>query len=264
MDGRIHAWRMDLADIGLAGQIFAPHYARPLRRGCGAHATLIWPRPTTDGDPISQLLPGEYFGVLEYAGGLAWGFAESDHVVGYVEAIALAESIEATHVVCEKTAPIAADASIGSPVIATLPMGSRLHGHESGACLATEYGCVPLSHLRRIGEHEDDAVAVAERLLGAPFLAGGRTSDGIDAGALIQLALTLCGVEAPRLLDQLEALGEPIPDGAPAQRGDLVFFDGGAGLMVDDLLMIHASAAAGKVCVEPASLFQTRLRRLAP
>lgn len=209
------------------------------------------------------MLPGEYFGVLEYAGGWAWGFSESDHVVGYVEAIALADPIEATHVVCEKKAPIAADASIGSPVIATLPMGSRLHGHESGACLATEYGCVPLSHLRPVGEHEDDAVAVAERLLGAPFLAGGRTADGIDAAALVQLALALCGIEAPRLLDQLEAFGEPIADSTPARRGDLVFYDNGVGLMVDDLLMIHASAAAGKVCVEPASLFQTVRKRRA-
>jgi hypothetical protein len=212
---------------------------------------------------VSELLPGEDFGVLEYAGGWAWGFSIVDHIVGYVEAIALVDPIAPTHIVCEKSAPVAADAAVLSPVIANLPMGSRLHGRECGACLTTEYGCVSLSHLRRIGDHESDPVVVAERLIGAPFVAGGRTAGGIDSAGLIQLALSLCGVAAPRLLDQLQAVGEVVPEEAPARRGDLVLFDGGAGLMIDDLMMIHASRAAGKVTVEPAATYATTGRRLA-
>jgi hypothetical protein len=270
IDARIHAWRKDLADIALAGSVFAPHYARPLPRACGAHVASIWPGPTAEGEALSELLPGEGFGVLEYAGGWAWGFSLADHVVGYVEAIALDDAAEATHIVCEKHAPVTADEAITSPVIATLPMGSRLHGRECGACLTTEYGCVSLSHLRRIGEPEADPVIVAERLIGAPFLAGGRTPAGVDSAALVQLSLCLCGVAAPRLLDQLAALGTPVAAEAPARRGDLVLLDagsgleqpGGAGLMIDDLLMIHASRAAGKVCVEPISLYETQRRRL--
>jgi hypothetical protein len=262
IDGRIHAWRSDLADIGLAGRIFAPHYARPLIRGCGAHATAVRARPGAEGEPISELLPGEAFAVLEYAGGWAWGFCAADHVVGYVEAIALTDPVEPTHVVCETRAPVAPDDGIASPVIATLPMGSQLHGRECGACLATEYGCVPLSHLRRIEDHEADPVVVAERLIGAPHRPGGRTDRGIDAAALVQLALSLCGLPAPRLLDQLAGFGAPVPERAPSRRCDLVLFEGGAGLMVDDLMMIHASDAAGKVAVEPASLRSVDRRRL--
>jgi hypothetical protein len=262
IDARIHAWRKDLADIALAGRIFAPHYARPLPRGCGSQAARVWPGPAAEGDAVSELLPGEEFAVLEYAGGWAWGFCAADHVVGYVEAIALADSAAATHLVCEKSAPITPDDKVTSPVIATLPMGSRLHGREAGACLATEYGCVSLSHLRRIGDDEADPVVVAERLIGVPYLPGGRTHDGIDAAALVQLALSLCGVAAPRLLDQLRRFGEPIGRDSPARRGDLALFEGGAGLMVDDLMMIHAGVAAGKVAVEPAAPFEAEHRRL--
>jgi len=211
---------------------------------------------------VSELLPGEDFAVLEYAGGWAWGFCAADHVVGYVEAIALVDPIDPSHIVCEKSAPVTADARVTSPVIATLPMGARLHGHESGACLATEYGCVSLSHLRPIGEAEGDPVSVAERLIGAPFLAGGRSQTGIDAAGLVQLALGLCGFAAPRLLDQLRDVGDPVPDEAPGRRGDLALFEDGAGLMVDDLMMIHAGAAAGKVAVEPAALHSVARRRL--
>lgn len=211
---------------------------------------------------VSELLPGEDFAVLEYAGGWAWGFCAADHVVGYVEAIALVDPIEPGHIVCEKSAPVTADDRVTSAVIATLPMGSRLHGREAGACLATEYGCVALSHLRRIDDHEADPVVVAERLIGAPWRDGGRSHEGIDAGGLVQLALSLCGLAAPRLLDQFGALGSALPDPAPDRRGDLVLFDGGAGLMIDDLMMIHASAAAGKVTVEPAALHLGERRRL--
>jgi Bacterial dipeptidyl-peptidase Sh3 domain/NlpC/P60 family len=262
IDERIHAWRKDLADVALAGRIFAPHYARPLARGCGAHPAAVRPRPSMDGDAVSELLPGEDFAVLEYAGGWAWGFCAADHVVGYVEAIALTDPIDATHIVCEKRAPVATDDAVTAPVIATLPMGSRLHGREAGACLATEYGCVALSHLRAIGDHETDPVIVAERLIGAPWRAGGRSHDGVDAAGLVQLALALCGLAAPRLLDQLRGFGSPLPAAAPSRRGDLVLFEGGAGLMVDDLLMIHAGAAAGKVAVEPAALHAGTRRRL--
>jgi len=250
-----------LADIGLADRIFAPHYARPLPRACASHTALVWPEPLADGDPVSQLLPGEDFAVLEYAGGWAWGFCGADHLVGYVEAIALADPIEATHIVREKSAPVTSDDQV-IPIIANLPMGARIQGAEAGACLATEYGCVSLAHLRRIGDFEADPVIVAERLLGAPYLPGGRTANGIDAAALVQLAFALCGLHAPRLLDQLAALGAPVPQEVPSRRGDLVLFEGGAGLMIDDLLMIHAGRARGQVEVEPASLYATTRRRL--
>jgi len=229
-------------------------------RGCGARPAPVLAAP--GGEAVSELLPGEEFAVLEYAGGLAWGYCRADHVAGYVEAIALADPIAPTHIVCEKSAPVAAGGDITAAITATLPMGARLHGHEQGACLATEYGCVALSHLRRFGDHEADPVVVAERLLGAPWLAGGRTAHGIDAPALVQLALGLCGLPAPRLADQLASFGAPLAEGAPARRCDLVLFEAGAGLMIDDLMMIHASAAAGKVTVEPAALHATRRRRL--
>ena len=251
LDPRIHAFRHDLADIALAGRVIAPHYASAVIRSCGAHATFVRLAPNSEADAASELLPGEEFAVLEYAGGWAWGYCAADHIVGYVEAIALADHCTPTHLVCERCAPVAADDKITSPVLASLPMGARLHGEEHGACLTTEYGCVSLSHLRPVAEHDEDPVVVAERLIGTPYLAGGRSFAGIDSGGLVQLALSLCGLPAPRLPEQQRSLGDPVPEAAPSRRGDLVLFDGEAGLMIDDLLMIHACPSAGKVTVAP-------------
>ena len=91
LDPRIHAYRKDIADIALAGQIFAPHYARPLLRECGPAAAPVRAVPAADGETVAELAPGDRFAVLEYAGGWAWGYVQSGHHVGYVEAAALAD-----------------------------------------------------------------------------------------------------------------------------------------------------------------------------
>ena len=91
LDARIHAYRKDIADIALAGQIFAPHYARPLLRACGPEAAPVRARPAVAADTVAELAPDEAFAVLEYAGGWAWGYVQAGHLVGYVEARALAD-----------------------------------------------------------------------------------------------------------------------------------------------------------------------------
>src|SRR4051794_11230270 len=45
LDPAIHAYRNDLADVALAGQLFAPHYARPVRRACGPAPASVHAEP---------------------------------------------------------------------------------------------------------------------------------------------------------------------------------------------------------------------------
>jgi len=229
-----------------------------MERACGWRPTFVWPQPAAEGDAVSELLPGEGFAVLEFTGPWAWGYCTADHRVGYVEAIELADPIAATHVVCEAKVPVFADSSINAPRLACMPMGARLVGHEEGACLLSEIGCVPMSHVRRQGEIESDPAAVAMRLIGARFLAGGRSHNGVDASGLIQLALGQCGVKAPRDLDMQVEVGEEVPPRAPLHRGDIVIAGDEGGVMLDDLMMIHASRGAGKVTVEPVAVVEAR------
>lgn len=262
LDPRVHAWRRDLADIALADRLFAPHYARPIDRACGQLATFVRAEPSDSAPHISELLPGEPFRVLEYAGGWAWGQSALDGQVGYVEAVELVAPVRATHVVCEASAPIHAAGLLGAPELARLPMGARLAGREEGGCLLTEGGCVPTSHLRTLGEHEEDPVAVAQRLFGMPYLMGGRSFHGIDCSGLVQLAFALCGIALPRDSDQQRAAGEALSDGSPLRRGDLVFFPGHVGLMFDDRMLIHASRSQSKVTVEPLEVVEARSLKL--
>ena len=251
LDPRLHAWRRDIADIALAGRLFAPHYAAPLQRACGLIPTLVLQEPADGAEAVSELLPGEGFAVLDLTAGWAWGYCLADHRVGYIEAIELAEPLEPTHVVVEAQAPIQSGPDPLAATLSHLPMGSRLHGEVRGASLEFEGGFVPLSYLRPVGEHDEDPVAVAQRLLGAPYRPGGRTCHGIDCSGLVQLALQLCGVDAPRDSRDQRGLGEPLDDDSPLKRGDLLFCEDHVGMMVDDRMAIQVSWQAQKVAIEP-------------
>jgi hypothetical protein len=220
-------------------------------RACGPYPTSLHDSPDTGGEPASELLPGEEFAVLEYAAGWAWGYSIADHRVGYVEATGLTRPGEATHIVCEASAPIHPEGGVASPVLCRLPMGARVRGHERGPCLATEIGCIPLCSLRPIGEFESDPVAVAERLLRTPYRRGGRSFRGIDCSGLAQLAYGLCGLPLPRESDQQQALGESVPEGEALQRGDLVFSGNHVALAVSNELVIHVGLEGHSVTIEP-------------
>jgi cell wall-associated NlpC family hydrolase len=132
-----------------------------------------------------------------------------------------------------------------------LPIGARTTGHEQNGFLATDVGFLAFTQVRPIQAHEHDPVGVAERLLDAPYLLGGRNVRGIDCSGLVQISLAFCGIPAPRDSDQQRVLGELLPEGVPLQRGDLIFFEGHVGLMANAEQLIHATAHSGKVLVEP-------------
>jgi cell wall-associated NlpC family hydrolase len=97
-------------------------------------------------------------------------------------------------------------------------------------------------------------VRLAERLVGTPYLWGGRSSIGIDCSALVQLALQGTGMACPRDSDMLEAeLGEALADKDidKLQRGDLVFWRGHVGIAQSGEWMLHASGHQMEVVIEP-------------
>ena len=77
--------RGDLADIRLAGAYFVPHYAVPQPRRIGAEGAALLAAARIDAEVLDALVSGAAFGVLDIAGGWAWGQANGETgPVGYV------------------------------------------------------------------------------------------------------------------------------------------------------------------------------------
>jgi NlpC/P60 family/Bacterial dipeptidyl-peptidase Sh3 domain len=254
-DPRTTPIRGDLADIKLAGKLFAPHYAVPMLRTGIAPVTEIHAEPHLSSKPVSALMHGEEFAVLDIAGEWAWGYCLHDDYLGYVRFADLGDDFTATHVVSAPATLLVAGPSIKEPVLARYPMGARIICGEPSECgkfLACENGWVPTIHLSEIGHVDGSPADLAERLVGTPYSWGGRSGDAIDCSGLVQLVFGLKGIAAPRDADmQQAAFGESLGEGEALQRGDLVFFPGHVGIMADGENLIHANAAAMAVSIEP-------------
>lgn len=252
-DPRIVAIRPDLADIAVAGQHFAPHYAAPMMRSGVLAAASLRALPSLEAEQTSELLFGEGFALLDLTGGWAWGYCLSDHYVGFLAAEALGTPIAPTHRVgmAEAMLHSAPDAASGGPGV--LPRGALVMGEAQGEWLATAHGFLPLAAMVEVDARHDDPAAVAEEMIGTPYVWGGRTAKGVDCSGLVQLAWGAAGVQLPRDSDlQLASLGaDKDVAAADLARGDLVFFPGHVGIMADDRNIIHASRRWMAVKSEP-------------
>lgn len=234
LDPRLAAVRRDLADIRLADRVFAPHYA--LAQACGVIAAAPLCADTREGTmPISEVLPGERFDVLEHGRERAWGIA-ADGTVGYVSFDALGPVAAPTHAVAARVAEPRGGGT-------TLPMGARVSGLVAGGSLESDGGAYDIVDLRPLDRPARDAVAVAEALIGAPHKPGGRSGAGLHCSGLVYLALTEAGLSCHRFLDGQARMGEPVAEGAPLERGDLLVFEDHVALVADADTVIHAAPA---------------------
>lgn len=260
LDSRVHAARGDLADVSLAGVLFSAHYARAVELTCVVAGAPILSSPSATGTAVSELLRGESFHALDVTTDWTWGFCGHDGYVGYVRREALDTRETTNHRIFAGTAPLFSAPDIKASIVDYWPGGALFAGESQGDFLMCSDGYVHQRHAVAADALEDDWVAVAQRYLGQPYVWGGRGHRGIDCSGLVQVALSQCGIAAPRDTDlQREAIGAPLPGDAPLRRGDFVFFPGHVGIMTDGDNLLHANAHWMAVVVEPLADVVARL-----
>lgn len=258
LDERVHAVRGDLADLALAGQIFVPHYARPMPMTCAVGSVLVRKDGKDDAEASTQLLLGEDFMVLDLSGGWAWGYCKHDHYVGFVPQAALSDVPTGTGsaMIAVRDAILFAEADANSAQTGSLPIGCVVRGPQNGDFLQTPLGYV---HLDAVDGQFKDRASVAELLIDTPYVWGGRTSSGIDCSGLIQLACAFAGENVPRDTDQQESvMGIDLANDAALQRDDVIFFPGHVGIMANSTQIIHATQHHGKTVIEDLAVVTAR------
>ncbi len=246
LDLRRYAYRPDLADARLRGQIEAARFVDGELRRLIVPSIELHAAPRTDQPASTEALWGEDILVFEEV--RDWAFVQlvRDGYVGYVAREALGAASETlTHWVSCQWGYGFKNPNIKSNLRMVLPLGARVAGTLAGDFLKLSGGLfMPRQHASVVSASEPDFVAVAERFLGAPYRWGGKTALGLDCSGLVQVALGAAGLEAPRDSDMQEAeLGEPVPrqDWTHLKRGDLVFWRGHVGIMTGAAHLVHAN-----------------------
>jgi cell wall-associated NlpC family hydrolase len=258
--GRLLPARPDLAAEHLRGKVAAARFVAGTR--CSVRAALLdlTLTPEPGAELATQLLHGERFVVYERRpDGLAWGQAELDGYVGYVAASALGAAQSPGQRVTALWSQVYPRPAVRARVQSELPFLAEvaIAGTTGAFARLRGGGHVPRAHLAPIS---GDFVDQAARFVGAPYLWGGRSARGIDCSALIQLALLAVGYAAPRDSDmQAALLGAELPARAALRRGDLVFWNGHAGIMRDRDTLIHANAYHMAVTAEPFAAVAARI-----
>ncbi|MEM8793258.1 MAG: C40 family peptidase [Pseudomonadota bacterium] len=259
-DRRLTPARADLAARSLEGQVGAKRFVDPQRMIVTASSAPLRPAPDAALALDTELLHGEPFDVYDEADGWVWGQSVLDGYVGYLPADTIGSGPASTHRIVTLTAQIYAEPTLKKPPMGQYGFAARVAvAEERGGYARLAEGWVAQDHLRPLGERVADWVSVAETFLGVPYVWGGRSAAGLDCSALVQLALQAGGIDCPRDTDMQFAIGTTIPADAPLKRGDLIFWKGHVGIMLDAERMIHATAFTMQVRVEPLEAAARRI-----
>lgn len=240
----------------------------PLSR-CKLAKVSLRKHPDHGAEQVSELLYGEAFEVAESADHWAHVRLIRDDYGGWIpNAALLSGQIAMPHAVLHSTeyrisqlsGLIFARPDIKSPLLHRFYLGSPVDVIEADSDFyeLDSGGFVHKRHVAVQAQSDLNPLEVAFKFIGTPYLWGGRTCDGMDCSGLVQTALHACGLDCPRDTgDQRTAFATSAVAGPP-MRGDLIYFPGHVGIMVDAVQMIHANAFWMSTVIEPLAVVAGR------
>jgi SH3-like domain-containing protein len=121
------------------------------------------------------------------------------------------------------------------------------------------HGWVEARHLSLGRPRPATLAARVERLLGTPYLWGGRTAMGLDCSGFVQMVLMKAGLSPPRDAHDQWRAARRVGRGARRRPGDLVFFGprrgrvGHVGILLDPSTYAHARGVVRLNSLDPGN-----------
>lgn len=234
--------------------------------------TPVRQEPSESSEQLTQLLFGEVCEVLDRLPRWTKIRSTVDGQEGWVdfkmltyvgdEAMGLKGDEAMRHVVV----PMAVATDMGTSEELMLTLGTRLPNYAHGtfevlgkqylidpACVSQPISNSPLGHpIGGTPSNTHNVCAIAQTLLNAPYLWGGKNAMGMDCSGFTQVVYATQGINLLRNAREQITQGIEVPSLAEAQPGDLAFFDHAdrdpkatnishVGLLLNNKTIIHCS-----------------------
>ena len=218
--------------------------------------TPVRQEPSEGSEQLTQLLFGEVCEVLDRLPRWTKIRSTLDGQEGWVD-FKMLTSANSPYPISQIQAVVAVPMAVATDMETgeerKLTLGTRLpnYAHGTFEVLGKQYlidpACVslPISNSHNV-------CAIAQTLLNAPYLWGGKNAMGMDCSGFTQVVYATQGINLLRNAREQMTQGELIPSLAEAQPGDLAFFDHAdrnpnatnishVGLLLDNKTIIHCS-----------------------
>lgn len=197
--------------------------------------------PSDKSEMITQLLFGEMYEVLDLQKKWVLVRNTADNYECWIDRkqhTAIEKKVDFDQTVRSAFAPIACEDQLWF-----LPAGSKVALGEFSI------GNKKFTFEGSDDQPKRDPLHYANKLIGAPYLWGGKSILGIDCSGFVQVVYSCCGIQMPRDAYQQAEVGETIDFVETANAGDIAYFDNEegnithVGIMLDGERIIHASGS---------------------
>ena len=236
-----------------------------------ANATVVPVRenPSEGAEQLTQLLFGEVCEVLDRLPRWTKIRSTLDTQEGWVDFKMVSPASNLSPLTSNLEAVVAAPMAAATPMDGgadlLLTLGTRLPNYSHGTfevlgqqylidptCVSTAQRSTGEADLQQSDLQRSDLATIAQSLLNAPYLWGGKNLMGMDCSGFTQVVYAAMGVNLLRNAREQMTQGELVASLAEAQPGDLAFFDHAdrdpkatnishVGLLLDNKKIIHCS-----------------------
>ncbi len=206
---------------------------------------------------VSEILLGERVAILETLNDWVRIACERDGYTGWVlmKHLCLINHQASPYYICVPVSHIYEEASLKSRPLQSVYMTSEIDvvGNEMNGFLPIDGGgWIYAKHVLAVNGLDFDPVNIAEKFIGSAYLWGGRSYEGLDCSALVQLSIFMAGYRVLRDSSmQAQSVGRCLVNDEQAERGDIAFFQGHVGFMLDQDNLLHANATHMAVTIDP-------------
>ena len=207
-----------------------------------ATVTPMREEPSEGSEQLTQLLFGEVCEVLDRLPRWTKVRSTLDGQEGWVDFKMLSPASNLSPLTSNLEAVVLAPMAAATPMDGgadlLLTLGTRLPNYSHGifevlgqqylidpTCVSTAQRSTGKADLQQSDLQRSDLATIAQSLLNAPYLWGGKNLMGMDCSGFTQVVYAAMGVNLLRNAREQITQGELVPSLADAQPGDLAFFD---------------------------------------